>query len=180
MLKMQSVIASVAFVLFQLIIKEQPETPPSAVALAPVQINNPLVAFREMSGNKSLLLLMVTFALMIGLQFSLGNVISILFSPFGFQPSDTATLGLIMLICGIVGSAVSGVILDRTAAYKRIIQLAIVFSALSLGLTCFFLFTEGVAAKMFIYLTMVPFGFSIISIMPAGLGLGVELTFPSY
>ena len=27
---------------------------------------------------------------------------------------------------------------------------------------------------------MIPFGFSVVSIMPAGYGLGVELTFPKF
>ena len=101
--------------------KEKPENPPSQASLATVEIKSPLVALKEMSMNKNLLVLTVAFSSMIGLLFSLGNTMNLLFFPFGFSPAGVACIGLIMLISGVIGSTVSGSILDKTGAYKSLI-----------------------------------------------------------
>ena len=174
-LKIQTAIVFSAFVFFQLMFREKPENPPSQASLAPVEIKSPLIALKEISMNKSLLALTVTFSLMIGLLFSLGNTMSPLFSPFGFQPTGVACIGLIMLISGIIGSTVTGAVLDKTAAYKRLIQISILIFTVSLSLLSVSLLRDH--SHVLTYLYLVPFGFSLVSIMPSGLGLGVELTF---
>ena len=131
---------------------------------------------KEMSKNKNLLLLTVCFSSMIGLLFSLGNIMSSLFQPFGFEPSGIALIGLIMLVSGVFGATFTGIILDKTAAFKRMIQVSISIFTLSLCLIIYFLLSKN--SHTLVFTLMVPFGFSLVSILPSGLGLGVELTFP--
>ena len=61
---------------------------------------------------------MLSFALMFGYYVSFGNLISLLFTPFGFAPSKIADLGLYLLLAGLVGAVVIGIWVDRTATYK--------------------------------------------------------------
>jgi hypothetical protein len=67
------------------------------------------------------LILTAGFSSLIGMYFSLGIVVNSQFFPFGQSPFDVSILGLLLLASGVVGSAISGIILDKTAAYKRLI-----------------------------------------------------------
>ena len=71
-------------------------------------------ALRELKANKSLLYLTLAFSSYIGLYFSLGNVVSAVFHPFGFGPLDISMVGIVMLGCGIIGAGLIGVIIDKT------------------------------------------------------------------
>ena len=131
---------------------------------------------RELWNNSSLIYLTVAFSSFIGLYFSLGNVLSGLFNPFGYDPSNVAGIGLIMLATGVIGATMTGIILGRTHAYKRLMQVMMVVAGISLGLMCMNLFAGG--PEWCIYLYCVPFGLAMISVLPAALGLSVEMTFP--
>ena len=72
----------------------------------------------------------------IGLFFSLGNIMSSLFSPIGIAPVDVAMIGLIMLGSGVVGAAASGWFLDKTQAYKKLILVLLGFSGVAFALVC--------------------------------------------
>lgn len=64
---------------------------------------------------------------------------SSMFYPIGFTPKEVATIGLIMLGCGVFGAALTGWCLDKTGAYKKTILLyigctMILFSLLAIEL----------------------------------------------
>ena len=81
-----------------------------------------------------------------------------------------------MLISGVIGATLTGMILDKTPAFKRLISICIVVFIITL---CFFgLVLLGEYSHTLQFMLTVPFGFTLCAIMPAGLGLGVELTFP--
>jgi len=84
---------------------------------------NLVKGIKDLCANRSLLLLIICFSSFIGLFFSLGNVMSSMFNPFGQTPSNMAVIGLIMLGSGFVGATVTGIILDKTSAYKKAIQI---------------------------------------------------------
>ena len=156
--------------------RNRPVAPPSAVALAPYEPLDLKRGLKEICGNNSLLLLTITFSSFVGCYFSLGSIMSSLFYPIGFTPLDVASIGLIMLVSGVIGAAFTGWFLDKTAAYKKLILFLIASSAL--------LFS-GVAIQMFgdqslnmIRVYMVFAGATMVSVLPAGLGLSIELTFP--
>ena len=81
---------------------------------------------KRFCGNKSLVLLTVAASIYIGIAFSFGNVVSGMFSPYGRDPLDVALFAMTSLLGGFLGVTVCGIILDKTSAYKRIIQVNIV------------------------------------------------------
>lgn len=113
----QSIIFTVVYVSFQLVFREKPEHPPSAIAEVPVEDKKFGDAFIAMKENKSFMYLNVAFALMFGFYLSLGNLISSIFTPFGFSPADLAMVGLQLLGSGIVGAVIVGIWIDRTKTF---------------------------------------------------------------
>ena len=162
--------------LFQISFEERPKIPPSAVALAPEVRPSLLEGLKQIWHNKSLRFLTISMASYIGLYFSLGNFISSLFAPLGFGPMEIAAMALTMIGGGVIGAALTGFILDKTAAYKKMIVSFILITALFLGL----LGLELLTSKKMSYLLFINsvLGITMISVLPASLGLGIELSFP--
>ena len=131
---------------------------------------------KEACKNRSLLCLTLGFSTFIGLYFSLGNVMSAMFNPFDITPFEVAVIGLIMLGSGMLGAAVSGMILDKTSAYKILL---IICSVIAMIAMCFIAYSMmHFASNAIIRFLMFWLGISMVSVLPAGLGLGIELTFP--
>lgn len=87
-----------------------------------------------------------------------------------------AIIGVIMLLAGVFGATITGIVLDKTAAFKRLITISILVFLLTFALFCYSVLAD--CSHILTFVLMFPFGFSLVSIMPASLGLGVELTFP--
>ena len=85
-------------------------------------------------------------------------------------------IGLIMLVGGVFGAVVSGIILDRTQAYKRLIQVMMLAASIVLGLIYHNILTGGPVGLLYFLVGVL--GFAMFSVLPSSLGLGVELTFP--
>jgi len=81
-----------------------------------------------------------------------------------------------MLGSGIIGASLTGWFLDKTAAYKKLLLFLLSASLIIFGL----LMHQIIATKSFgmILCYMVFLGIAMVSVLPASLGLGVELTFP--
>ena len=79
----QNVIVGIIFVLFQLVIREKPDVPPSAVAEAEEDNRDLCQSFREMKDNSNFMLLALTFAITFGSYVGFGNCISNILSPYG-------------------------------------------------------------------------------------------------
>jgi len=117
----QTLIIGPVFLFFQFFFRDRPETPPSTVALAPVEKLSMKIGIKALFGNRSLILLTVSFMAFFGLACCLGTILSGLFNPFGQTPHNLAMFGLIVLFGGFFGACVTGYILDKTSAYKRLI-----------------------------------------------------------
>ena len=174
--RIQTISSIAIFVLFQVFFKNAPETPPSAVALAPMEKVSLFSGMKRYCGNKNLVLLTIAVSLFTGVAFSFGNIVSSLFSPYGRDPLDLAMWAMTCMFGGFLGVAVCGMILDKTSAYKRSIQVSILGSMLNLCFMAFITLTYAPQALFLLTgLIMGLFGFAV---MPAALGLGIELTFP--
>lgn len=86
MLLYQNIPYIVFFILFQLIIRDKPDTPPSAVAAAPPSEDSFCEAFSTMWANKNFMLLAVTYAIIYGVYCTIGAMMSNLLNPFGYGP----------------------------------------------------------------------------------------------
>ena len=131
---------------------------------------------KEAWKNRSLLLLTTGFSTFIGLYFSLGNVMSAMFNPFDTSPFEVAVIGLMMLGSGVLGAAFTGMVLDKTAAYKILLIVFNVVAIISMSSIAYSLVTF--ASNAIIRFIMFWLGISMVSVLPVALGLGIELTFP--
>ena len=85
-------------------------------------------------------------------------------------------IGLNTMASGVLGTFISGIILDKTAAYKLLIQILIPIATVSLGIMSYTLFTFS--SNVLLHIMRFCLGFSMAAVIPSGLGLGIELTFP--
>ena len=123
--------------------RSRPTHPPSAVALAPVEHPGLIAGLKEVCKNKSLFRLTIANAIFIGFVLSLNTFISSIFSPFGYTPYQICMIGVTMLVGGAIGSVITGIILDRTQAYKRVIQVLMLSGSLVTGLVFHQIITGG-------------------------------------
>ena len=167
---------SLSCLFFLVVFRDRPTHAPSAVALATEQHPGLCAGLKEICKNKSLLRLTIAYSLYIGFMMSKGTLISAIFSPFGYDPFLISMLGIIMLVSGVLGAVVFGIILDRTQAYKRLLQVMMLSAAIAQGLILYNMISGGPDALLCFLIGVL--GFTRFPILPTSLGLGVELTFP--
>ena len=81
-----------------------------------------------------------------------------------------------MLASGFIGVSITGAFLDKTNAYKKLLIFLVMISFAFFGLLLHqFL---GACSYGMIIFYMVILGMAMISVLPASIGLGVEITFP--
>ena len=166
------------FAIFQLVIRDKPETPPSAVAAAPPSELTFCEAFKEMWANKNFMLLALAYALIYGVYGAVGGTMSNLLNPFGYQPTQISVAGGICLLTGVAGALSIGCFLDYTAKYRAttivlsftaLLAVALLATALSVG--------DDASLGKILAPTLLS-GAACVSFFPTGLGYGAELTFP--
>lgn len=174
---MQGVIFTVVYISFQLVFRDKPEHPPSAVSEAPVQNLRFSEAFRVMKENTSFMLLCLGFALMFGFYVSLGNLISSIFTPFGLSPREISTVGLYLLLAGIIGAIMVGAIVDRTGAYKITTIVLSLLNVIFLTVVNQTVYHLEYSYALFM-ISMMLMGFSSVAYLPLSFSFAAELTFP--
>ena len=177
LLKVQGIIFTAVYLSFQLVFREKPEHPPSAVSEAPVENRRFSEAFSVMKQNTSFMLLCLSFALMFGFYVSLGNLISSIFSPFGLSPSEISMVGLYLLLAGIFGAIVVGAIVDRTGAYKITTVILCLCNFVFLTVVNQTVYHIDYSYALFM-VSLLLMGFASVSYIPLSFGFAAELTFP--
>ena len=173
----QAVLVIAAWVIFNLIMREKPKTPPSAVASVKYEALDFKSAFRAIFSNRNFMLLVVAFALPFGAIQAVGTLMSNIFTPFKFSATELAMLGLILLFTGILGAVTVGIVIDRTGWYKRSMN-AIGFAVLSCTALIMTSLIVSHEKKFLIFILFGALGFCAIGYVPLCLSYGAELTFP--
>jgi len=125
--------------------------------------------------NKNYLLLTVTFTFLYGLYTSLGAVVSSITSPFGYDSFDNSIFGASFIFCGVVGSFIIGVMLDKYAKYKLTLNIISTGACFFIVLAYWTLQSQNVA----LFSVNLAFaGFCIISVIPCSYAFSIELTYP--
>ena len=86
----QNMVISFVFIVFQLVIREKPDIPPSAVAEADEDDRDLCQSFAAMGQNSSFMLLTLGVALTFGTYVGFGNCVSNILDPFGLEPDVIA------------------------------------------------------------------------------------------
>mmetsp|Transcript_33741 Transcript_33741/g.41649 ORF Transcript_33741/g.41649 Transcript_33741/m.41649 type:complete len:284 (+) Transcript_33741:245-1096(+) len=107
------------FTLFQIVIRDKPETPPSAVAAAPPTEHSYCENFALLWRNKNFMIMALSYAIVYGVYVAIGTFMSNVLNPFGFTPTEISIAGGAGLAAGVISALLVGCYLDCTAHYKR-------------------------------------------------------------
>jgi len=164
-------IAAFSSVLFLLLAREKPATPPSAdrEKTRALMFNGLKHALRI---KPFWLYLFVSF-IGLGIFNGLTTWIEAIIRPRGFTPNDAGTLGALMIVGGLVGAVVLPALSDKQRKRQRYLMLAFVGAIPGLvGLT---FATSG--ALLFGSAALM--GFFLVSAMPIGMQYAAEITYPT-
>jgi len=163
--------------------KDQPITPPSRAqeVLRQNRVDasneeNYLSSIKRLVLNPGYLLLLITYGLNVGVFYAISTLLNtVIISHFEDAETDAGRIGLIIVICGMCGSMVCGIILDKTHAYKLTTLLVYFFSFIGMII---YMFTLRLGYIGVVYATAGLLGFFMTGYLPLGFEFAAEITFP--
>lgn len=158
-------------VLFLLLLRERPPTPPSA--LEETERIRVRAGLRHIAGHREMRRLLLIFFIGLGIFNAVTTWIEQIVSPRGFDEAEAGMAGAIMMVGGIFGVSILPPLSDRTGRRKPWMLLAVVCTAPGLlGLT-FAGSTAALAVSAF------GFGFFFMSVGPIFYQYSAEVSFPA-
>ena len=133
-----------------------------------------------MKENPNFLILLIAYSLPSGSFLAVGALMSNVFDPFGFLPSEIAFLCLGLLAIGVTGAVVFGLFLDKTKLYKITmhVTMVVVIVAISSCNVVLTWFTESNLFKTLLVIILIFSGFFSTGYYPLCISYGSEITFP--
>ncbi|KZF24860.1 MFS general substrate transporter [Xylona heveae TC161] len=167
-----AIIASVAS-LPSFVIPGRPPTPPSASA---AQTKMPLrQAIRTVVKAIDFWLLFIPFSIYVGLFNSISSLLNQILSPYGFSETEAGICGALLIIVGLVASAVTSPLIDKYKFFLAAIKLLVPIIAICYLVFIFAPPTRTVAAP---YVIASILGASCFSLVPVALEWLVEISHP--
>merc|ERR1711997_1143398 len=111
---------------------------------------NYLSSIRRLVRNPGFVLLLITYGLNVGVFYAISSLLNtVVLTHFEGAQEDAGRMGLVIVLCGMAGSMICGIILDRTHQYK-LTTLAVYF--LSFVGMLFYTFTMRLGYIEIVYL----------------------------
>ncbi|KAF2434477.1 MFS general substrate transporter [Tothia fuscella] len=168
-----AIIASIAAIP-SLFVPAAPPTPPSASSSLP---KTPLLqSVRSLWTNKSFWLIFIPFSVYVGFFNALSSVLNQVLFPYGYSEDQAGIGGALLIVVGLLSSAIVSPIIDRNHAYQLIIKLLVPIIGLSYLCFVFAPPTKGLPAP---YIILAILGASSFSLVPVALEYLVEVTWPA-
>ncbi|TGJ86304.1 hypothetical protein E0Z10_g2502 [Xylaria hypoxylon] len=153
-------------------IPSSPPTPPEPSG------TTPKASLREslhLLKSVELWLLMIPFAVYVGFFNSISTLLNQILVPYGFSNDDAGIAGAVLIVVGLVASAISSPILDRTKAFILAIKVAVPIIGLSYLVFIFVPPTREIAGP---YVVLAILGAASFSLVPVALEFLCELSHP--
>jgi len=143
----------------------------------PAQVVAALLAqFRELVRDKNFLLLLGAFSFGLAVFNALLTVINQWLKPYGFSADQAGLAGGVLILAGLVGAAISAVLMDTYHCYKEVLKAAFTMACASLVLICFVLsqgWSYGLLLAAFALM-----GLFTLPVLPGVIENAVEQTYP--
>ncbi|KAG5892090.1 hypothetical protein JTB14_011990 [Gonioctena quinquepunctata] len=158
-----------------------PPLPPSeaqeqARKIRPPTFSEFFHSFKEILRREGFLFHTLAYGINIGVFASVGTFLNqFVLQYFSNGEEDAGRMAFFAVVCGMAGSVLFGVFLDKTKKYKETTLLVYFMTTLSAVL---FLGTLPLGNMSLVYLTYAMFGIFSNSYMSVGYELAVEITFP--
>jgi len=102
-------------------------------------------------------------------------ILSPLFEPYGYGPVFIAAMGCVFTLFGVVGSVVSGILLDKFGCYLKLYRAICISCAATFPLL---LWTLPSLKTWLVGANMAVSGISVLPMLSVGISFATELTFP--
>ncbi|KAK0709685.1 major facilitator superfamily domain-containing protein [Lasiosphaeria miniovina] len=156
-----------------------PAAPPTPVAPSAVTPKLGLGASaRILFGQVEFWLLFVPFAVYVGFFNSVSSLINQIMEPHGYSDEEAGIAGALLIVVGLVTSAVTSPIIDRTKAFLPAIRIAAPLIALSYLVFIWMPTTRDAAGVAGPYVVLSVLGAASFSMVPVVIEYLVELTHP--
>ncbi|PIA94463.1 Major facilitator superfamily domain-containing protein 7 [Cercospora beticola] len=167
-----SIISSAATIP-SLFLPAKPPTPPSARAEAPKLDLH--AALRQLPRNGSFYLMLAPFAVYVGCFNATSSLITQIFHPYGISEDDAGLAGGILIIAGLVASAIMSPIVDRTKKHLWAVKILVPIIAIAYTVLIFMPLTRDIVGP---YVVCGVLGAASFSLLPVALDLLTIVTFP--
>jgi predicted MFS family arabinose efflux permease len=178
LLLIESVVCIFAFLMVLFGFKSNPPTPPSRSA--ELQTENTkhesiLQEIRKLSKDRAYGILWACFGLIIGAFYGYSTLIGQLLYSLGYENEVVIISGSLFILVGIVGAIIFGRIADKTKQYKVLTLICAAGTTVSMG---FLMFVFTPDNEIMIYIGCSFLGLFMTALIPVGMDLGVEITYP--
>jgi FLVCR family MFS transporter 7 len=120
-------------------------------------------------------MIMIPFIVYVGLFNSLSSLINQMLAPYGFSETDAGIAGALLIVVGLVTSAITSPIVDKTKAQLLLIKVCVpIIAVMYLAWT----FAPGTRSIGAIYAILAILGAASFSLVPVVLEYLIEITHP--
>jgi sugar phosphate permease len=154
-------------------IPKAPPTPPSAIAAAPKL--DLRAALSELPRNIPFWLIFIPFSVFVGFFNATSSLLNPMLEPYGFSEQDAGIAGAVLIVVGLVASAIISPMVDRTKSYLITVKVLVPFIAVSYVILIFMPATQSIAG---VYITCALIGGTSFSLLPCTLELLTLVTHP--
>ncbi|KAL3423638.1 major facilitator superfamily transporter [Phlyctema vagabunda] len=167
-----SIISSIATIP-SFFIPPHPPTPCSHSATHPKQPLMPSIRF--LLSSPEFYMIMIPFVMYVGLFNSISSLINQILSPYSFSETDAGIAGALLIVVGLVTSAITSPIIDRTKSFLLAIKVQVPIIAI-----CYlaFIWAPGTRGLGAVYAILSILGASSFSLVPVVLEYLIEITHP--
>ncbi|KUI69567.1 Major facilitator superfamily domain-containing protein 7 [Cytospora mali] len=120
-------------------------------------------------------MLFTPYAVYVGFFNSISSLLNQMMQPYGFSDTDSGLAGAVLIVVGLVSSAITSPILDRTKAFLLAIKVAVPLIGLLYLAFAWMPATRAIAGP---YVVLALLGAASFSLVPVAMELLVELTHP--
>ncbi|KAK0426504.1 hypothetical protein QR680_009742 [Steinernema hermaphroditum] len=170
---------TVVFVLILLFFSKHPKHPPSMAQVQALEESidrNYLKSIRKLATNRNYMLLLITYGINVGVFYAISTLLSqMILEYYKDAQESTGTIGLLLVVAGMVGSVCCGFVLDRFHHYKLTTVLVYLFS---FGGMLLFTFLLDCGKIEVIFAIAIALGFFMTGYLPIGFEFAAEITFP--
>ncbi|PQE16875.1 major facilitator superfamily transporter protein [Rutstroemia sp. NJR-2017a BBW] len=153
-----------------------PARPPTPCSASSEETKQPLGAsLRFLSRSPEFYMIFIPFAFYVALFNSISSLINQMVAPYSFSETEAGIAGALLIVVGLVTSAVTSPLIDRTKSYLLAIKLQVPIIA-----ACYLAFTWAPQTRSIgaIYAILSILGAASFSLVPVGLEYIIEITHP--
>jgi MFS family permease len=164
-------VASIAAVLFIILSREHPATPPCPPGMEVRSLM--LDGLKQIVKSVPFWLFVIVYFVGLGIFNGISTWVENIIRPRGFSPVDAGTLGASMIVGGILGAVIIPILSDKQHKRQRYMLLGVLLAIPGLVGVTF------ATSLWLILLSAFWMGFFLISVAPIGMQYVAEVTFPA-